>query len=298
MSLTGAEFLVREAAVNIRRNGVTTLATVSTVTISLAVVGAFFVALFAVTRLAGSWTRRLEIAVFVAKGTQTEERLAIQDRIEAMPYVTNCDFIPKEDAWPKFKRQLGFSGDDDLGGIENPLVDAFRVKVSSAREIIPTASKIRRLEHIDAVREWATAAKRLVAISDYIKLGGLTVGILLAAAMLAVIGNTLKLTMFSRRREISIMQLVGATDTYIRIPFVIEGAFHGAVGGAAATGIVWLGYRFATQTIERTAPFLERFYAGLPAMTLFVGLVGFGLAIGFGGTLLAMRSFLLDRQMI
>jgi cell division transport system permease protein len=296
MNLTGLEFLIREAAVNIRRNGVTTLATVSTVTISLAVVGAFFVALFAVSRLAGSWTKRLEIAVFLTKDATAEQCRLVQDRIEAMPFVTVCDFIPKDVAWPKFKEQLGFKDDDDLGGIENPLVDAFRVKVSSAREIIPTAGRIRRLAQVDAVREWATAAQRLVAVSDYIKVGGAIAGVVLAVAMLAVIGNTLKLTMFSRRREIAIMQLVGATDTYIRVPFVLEGAFHGAIGGGAAAGIVWLAYRYAAQTIERTAPFLERFYAGLPGTTLFLGLVVFGLAIGLGGTWLAMRSFLLEGQ--
>jgi cell division transport system permease protein len=296
MSLSSLEFLIREAAVNIRRNGVTTLATISTVTISLAVLGAFFVSLFAVRQFAGSLTERLEIAVFLDKGTSEDARVELQDKIEGMPFVTECLFISKESAWPEFKKQLGFKSSDDLGGLENPLVDAFRVKVSDPRQIIPTSDRIRRLDHIDMVREWATATKRLVAISDWIKLGGIAAGILLTIAMLAVIGNTLKLTMFSRRKEISIMQLVGATDSFIRVPFVLEGAFHGTLGGLAATAIVWGSYHYACRSIAKLAPFLERFYAGLPALALLVGLVGFGLVIGLGGTYLSMRSFLAEGQ--
>ena len=296
MSISSLEFLVREAAVNIRRNGVTTLATISTVTISLVVLGAFFVSLFAIHQLAGSWTKRLEIAVFLDKTANRDASVDLQDRIEGMPFVTECSFISKEAAWPRFKQQLGFQTSDDLGGIDNPLVDAFRVKDSDPRQIIATASRIRRLKHVDTVREWATAARRLVALSDWLKLGGIAAGILLTVAMLAVIGNTLKLTMLSRRKEISIMQLVGATDSFIRVPFVLEGAFHGALGGLAATAIVWGSYDYACRSIAKTAPFMGQFYAGVPASTLLAGMIGFGLVVGLGGTWLSMRSFLAEGQ--
>lgn len=292
MNIFSFEFALREALANVRRHGVSAIATVTTVAISFVVLGAFLVALFAMDSLTGAWKRRLEVAAFVTDSLSDRETQEIGRKIRNVAHVDECVFVPCEQAWPEFKEEMGFGSDDPLGGIENPLPDAFRVRVDDARHIVAVAGAIRKIGGVEHVREWATVARRLVTVSDFVKIGGIVIALLLFLGMAAVISNALHLTIFARRREISIMRLVGATDGFVRLPLVLEGVFFGVFGAGAAAGVVLLVYGWGVVALGRAAPFVEQFYAGLPA-TQFAGLLaGLGLLVGLGGSLLSIRRYL------
>jgi cell division transport system permease protein len=292
MNIYSIEFALREALANVRRHGVMAAATVSTVAISFVVLGVFLVALFATDNLTGTWNRKLEIAAFVSDSVSTEQARVIGRRISRIPHVAECEFVASEAAWPAFKEEMGFGPDDPLGGIENPLPDAFRIRVDDAHQIAAVAGAIGRLDGIEDVREWAMVARRLVTVSDFVKIGGITVAVCLFLGMAAVIANALHLTIFARRREISIMRLVGATDGFVRLPLVLEGVLFGVLGAAVAAGVILLVYSWGIVALSRAAPFLEPFYAGLPG-SQFAGLLcGLGLIVGLGGSLVSIRRYL------
>jgi cell division transport system permease protein len=293
MSIFSFEFAVREALTNIRRNGVSALATVSTVAISFAVLGVFLVAFFVVERLAGSWKGRIEVAAFLEDSVSREQVREIEAVIAGLPHVAETVFVPNEQAWPAFRKEMGFGSADDLGGIANPLPDAFKIKVDDPRYIIPVAEAVRRIRGIEHVREWATVARRLVAVSDFVKIGGAIAGFLLFLGMAAVVSNALHLTIHARRRDISIMRLVGATDWFIRLPLVLEGVLLGLLGAAVAAGVVILAYDWGVAALARAAPLVDRFYAGLPALQFGLLLAALGMLVGFGGSLVSMRRYLL-----
>jgi cell division transport system permease protein len=294
MSPRSLWFLIREAFTNIWRHQLMTLASVTTVAASLSVLGGFLLVGWQVHLATESLPRQIELHVFAKVTTPRERVLRLQSRILGWPGVRNVKLVTKQDAWQTYVRD--YPEKEDLEGIrDNPLPDKLEVQTKSPEYNIVLAHRLRQavaFPDVDTVREGGAVLERLIAIARLVRTIGLVCAGLLLIATVAVIANAIRITVFARRREIRIMQLVGATHWFVRLPFLIEGMFDGAAGAALACGLLLLGYRMFVQTAFRAAPFLRDFHVSVDLPHFFGALTLLGVLIGAIGSFVSIRRFL------
>ena len=294
MSLRSLWFLIREAFTNIWRHQLMTLASVTTVAASLSVLGGFLLAGWQLHRAADNLPRQIEIHVFTKVKTPRDRVLRLQTRILAMAGVRSCKLVTKEEAWQTYVQD--YPQKEDLEGIrDNPLPDKLEIQTRDPAYTAMVAFRLGQrvaFPDIDTVREGGAVLERLVAIAHLVRTIGLTCAFLLLIATVAVIANAIRVTVFARRREIRIMQLVGATQWFVRLPFLIEGMFDGAVGALLSCGLLLIGYRMFVQAAFRAAPFLRDFHVSVDLPRFFEALTLLGVLIGALGSLVSIRRFL------
>jgi len=291
VSLRNIEFLIHEAFVGIRRNGVMALASLSTIALSLAVLGAFVLLIFGATNMIQRELGKFDIAVYLTNDTSREEALRLGGEIRRMRAVKEVDFIPKEVAWPQFKKER--AGKLDLGGLKgNPLPDAYRVKVSRAEMVEELADRIRAMRGVASVREGREVLRHVLAAARFIRyVGAVAIGALFITCVF-IISNSIRLTIFARRREIRIMQLVGATDWFIRIPLVIEGMVLGSLGAAVSVALIRLSGYYLSGVVARELPLLRQASSGIEPGQFAAGLILTGTVVGTLGSMASIRKFL------
>jgi cell division transport system permease protein len=294
MSPRSLWFLIREAFTNIWRHQLMTLASVTTVAASLSVLGGFLLVGWQVHRATENLPRQIELHVFTKVSTPRAEVLRLQSRILSWPGVRSVKLVPKEEAWKAYVQD--YPQKEDLEGIrENPLPDKLEIRTRNPENATVVANRLRQavaFPEIDTVREGGAVLERLIAIARLVRTIGLVCAGLLLIATIAVIANAIRITVFARRREIRIMQLVGATHWFVRLPFLIEGMFDGAAGAALASGLLLIGYRMFVQTAFRAAPFLRDFHVSVDLPHFFGALTLLGVAIGAMGSFVSIRRFL------
>lgn len=289
MRLNTVEFLLTQAWTAIIRNGVISGAAVINVAVALSVLGAFGLTAYNLDHMAGQQAAAVQITVELAKGAEPAN---LQADLLADPRVKSAEFIPREQALAELADQWGL----DIGPLVRPglewLPDAVRVVPKDPDDVEALAALAQSLEGVQAVRYAAATTRQLLILTRGIKLSGLIVVIVLAIAALLVVSVTVRLTIYARRREIRIMQLVGATNWFIRVPFLLEGLFQGAVGGLVAIVLLLPGYAYMHSLIERNLGFLQLVYTTELLALLGVGLLLSGCLFGVAGSLIGLQEHL------
>jgi cell division transport system permease protein len=222
--------------------------------------------------------------------------MQMQNDITACGNIKDVEFVPKEEAWAdqlktmedaqaKFFQQIS----DEI-----PLPDAYKVTVDNLDRFDSTVKKLKAIDNVDTIRENKNLAKRLVAIRQGITVISFTIIAVLFVISLFIISNTIKLTVYSRRLEISIMKSVGATNSFVRLPFVVEGVILGVTSGVISLGLVWGLYDLAVNQFDdllkslnlQALSFMD--YA-LPMLGIFVAI---GIVSGVGGSVITMGKYL------
>lgn len=232
------QFWGREALDNIRRNRVMSWLAISTVTIALFILGAFFLSISNLRAAVGAQTRKLDLVVVLKKGMTPERRKQIYEAAR-MPQVKKLDIVMASQALERMGRELDMPIDDWRK--DNPLGDELHLQLRDPDDFFPVRNYLSSIEGVESVKNDAadSAAQNLLEINRLLSIGALVALMILGLAILLIIHNAIRLTLFARRREIRIMQLVGATNGFIRVPFLLEGLFYGIVGaGVAALGLV------------------------------------------------------------
>lgn len=220
---------------------------------------------------------------------------AIGKQLEGMNNVASVEFVSKEDAWKQQLKTMESAQAEFFTTVSSdiPLPDAYKVTVSDLSQFKTTVKEIKQLDNI-TVRENSDLAKKLDTISHGISIIAIVIISVLFAISLFIISNTIKLTVYSRRLEISIMKSVGATNSFVRLPFVVEGIVLGIVSGVLSLGAVWGVYELATRSFDEliTSLGLEALsftdYA-LPMLGIFIAI---GIVSGVGGSVITMRRYL------
>lgn len=293
MSLRHLDFLLQETFTGIRRNAFMSLAAVTTIAASLLVLGAVRLTTANLTHVADSLGDRFEMNVFLKTRLPSDERDRVGKQIAALPAVADCRLVPKEEALPELCQRLDGAVDlSDLGGV-NPLPDAYVVRVRDLSRMGEVGETIRKMSGVDEVKDTRKAAETWVKVAHAIQAGGLVaVGLLIVAAAV-IVGNTIRLTVYARRLEIGIMQLVGATHNTVRLPFLMEGAFHGIVGALLALVLLAAGYKYLHQELRQALPFLELLPPSGGVLWMQCGLLlGIGCFLGLAGSFLSVRKYL------
>jgi cell division transport system permease protein len=281
MSPHNLEFFMRETFINVRRNGLMSLATVSAVFIGLCILGALSLATVNLNRWSEQLVRQVEIMVPLHDGLTAEQSRAVRLRIEKLPGVRRVQFVSRQQAL----QRMGLNA-ESLGFASSPLFDSFDVSVTAPERVTATAAVIQQIRGVDAknVDYGERFAEEIFALRRTVWLVGGTAVILLALAMLLIVSNTIRLTVFARRREIRLMQLIGATNEFICAPFVLEGAFHGVVGAVAACAALKVVY-------NTLAGWMPPFFPLADVRWLSAVLFTAGIAFGFAGSAISLRRY-------
>jgi cell division transport system permease protein len=240
-------FFLKEALRALSRNAAPSLAAMLTVLLTALVLGVFIPVVQATTGTANEVRNRVLVDVYVAPNATFAEKKQLRDKLAATPNVKRVEFVSKQDALKK-ERKRNPEAYDLLG--RNPLPDRFSViprdpdKVELiVNRLAPRDSEGHRkpqLASIDEVRNREDETKKILSATGLVKLLTASLAVLLVFASIALIANTIRLSIFARRREVEVMKLVGATNWFIRWPFVIEGVIVGFMAGVLATLLLWI----------------------------------------------------------
>lgn len=286
---------LRESTKNLGRNGWMTFASVSAVTVTLLLVGVFLVIMMNLNSMATSLEKDVRISVHMELTSTEEEHKALQAEIEKVAGVDEVVFSSKDQELSKMIDSFGEDGKVfALYEQSNPLHDVFVVKTEKPQDIMKVAEAVEKMEHVHSVNYGKGKVEKIfstVGVSRNIGIG-LIIGLLFTAMFL--ISNTIKITIFARKREIEIMKLVGATNAFIRWPFFLEGLFLGILGSLIPIGIILGFYNFLYDLIQpqlagtflKLLPF-NPFAFQVTALLLLVGAF-----IGVWGSLMSVRKFL------
>jgi len=287
---------VREAWGNMRTNRTTTVVAILTTAFTLACVGIFLL-LYVNLRNAAGWLQQdIKIMVYLEDRITREGAQELEGKLKSDRMVAGALFISKEQALGEFRAQ--FPSDSHLleGLGENPLPASFVVTLApsfrSPEAVTRWAERVRTMAgvaKVDYNQEWIDA---LAGLIRYIELAAIGVGVILSAAAVTIIGNTIRLALFSRREEIEILRLIGATRAFIQIPYFLEGAVLGAFGSALSLGILKFGFELFRQQIGSAGRFkgIENMVSFFP-LSICLAFVFVGMGLGFAGSVVSLRRF-------
>jgi cell division transport system permease protein len=284
-----------ESLKSIGRNGWMTFASVSAVTVTLLLVGVFFVIMMNLNNVAKTIEEDVEIRVHIDVAANKEDQEALRKQIEQISEVKTVKFSSKEQELQSIINSLGDEGEAfKLFEQDNPLNDVFVVKTKNPLDTMKVAKQIEKFDFATKVKYGQGEVEKLFGFTKISRNIGvaLIIGLLFTAMFL--ISNTIKITIVARRREIEIMRLVGATNAFIRWPFFLEGLWLGLMGAVVPIVIVGSGYYYM---YDYLAPKLQDHFVKLldfyPFIYQIAGLLLLmGAFIGVWGSLMSVRKFL------
>jgi cell division transport system permease protein len=293
--LTKLDYLLRETLLGLQRGGWMNWAAISTVTVLLFLFGISLQATWKVEGLLNQFGSQVEVSVYLDPGAPIEKVLP---RVRQLPDVTDVKTISKEQAWVSLTKELGLS--DVEGATEqlegNPLVDELKVKATNSKDVPTLAVKLAQVPGVDEVRYLDEVLQRMQQLNQGLSWVSLIIITVLSLTALAVITTTIRLIVMARRREIEIMQLVGATTVWIYLPFILQGVTFGLVGAAIAWILIASVQEFLANLLS-TGPDFIKYIAGgvqpnpLQLILLPLLLLTLGGTVGLVGSLFAVRRF-------
>jgi cell division transport system permease protein len=292
---TKLDYLLRETFLGLLRGGWMNWAAVSTITVLLFLFGMSLRTSWQLEKLLNQFGSQLEVSVYLDAGVGAA---TLEPEIVKMPNVAGVKTITKEQAWRNLVQELGMA---DIEGAtaqlgRNPLVDELKVKARNSEVVPNLATQLAKLKGVDAVQYVDEAVKRIAQLHDGLSWVSLMVTALMTLTALAVTSTTIRLIVMARRREIEIMQLVGATRAWITLPFILQGLTFGLAGAAIAWGLIATIQRFLSNLLVNQPEFIKFLTGGLklsPSQTILLPLIilSFGGVVGLMGSLFAVSRF-------
>lgn len=293
MKVRTIEYFIREAFSSLRHNGLMSIASVSTVALSLLILGMFLIMVLNLNHMASTLESQVQISVYLQDTLKDQEIREIGTRITKLPGVVQVTFVHKDEALTRFKQRLGEQqGLLAVLGDTNPLPNAFEVKVDKPEKVKPVAQAVAQLKGVENARFGQEIIEQLFTLTKMVRLIGLALIVFLALAALFIISNTIRITVFARRKEIGIMKYVGATDAFIRWPFLIEGMILGFSGAVIAVLLLVEAYTLLTGQIYQKLVFLPLIpkYPFLNYVSIL--LIVAGTVIGALGSTISLKRFM------
>jgi cell division transport system permease protein len=287
-------YFLAETATNLKRNLLMTIAAISTVAISLLLLGGVQILSMIVNNVTLSWEARVEISAYLRDDASPGEIEALESQLSGYEEIQRVTYVSKEQAYADFKELYRNKPEfyEHIGPEDLPA--SLRVKLTDAKYTEEVAALIQDAPGVDDVRFGGEIIKRLLQVNSLLRSITLAMSIVLMVASAALIANTIRLAIYARREEISIMKLVGATNWFIRIPFMLEGVFAALVGALVASAIVVAANALLFTRMGDALPFLGPVFtfSGTEIASVLAVLVGVGTLVGVMGSSLALRRFL------
>lgn len=282
--------LFREALLAFRRAPLLSALSITTIAFSLFTIGLFGIVAINLKKALQGLEERVEVVAFVLRGTPAETiTLASQD-IATFPEVQEVNFVSEDQALARARRELVEFRDAYRDLQVNPLPPSLELRLRNgyrdAPHVSAVAERLKGFTFVEDVRYGRDWIQRLDHLRNLTGLLGLVIGLVFATVAMVIIGVTIRLTLLQRAREIHIMRLVGATNWFIRGPFLLEGALKGLMGGLLAVALCYGGYVVFQQNTSAVAGLI--FFSSAQALTI----VAFGVVLGLGGSLVSVGRHL------
>ncbi|HAJ98007.1 MAG TPA: ABC transporter permease [Ruminococcus sp.] len=251
MKFSSVHYLVKKGIDNVVRNKMMAFASFCVLLVSLLLVGVSVLAYLNVNSIIGGVEQKNEIAIYLQDGIPNEMIEHFGDNLRGLPNVADVVFYSKEEALDDFKARMADSDMlfDSLNG-ENPLPDAYRVRVADIQHISETVSTIAKFEGVDSIDAPYDFVNSLLQIRKVLMAVMGTLILAMVIVSIVIISSTTKTSVYSRREEIQIMKYVGATDAFIRFPFFVEGMVTGFFAGCIAFLVTWGVYTAVTNALQ------------------------------------------------
>ena len=293
MKIRTLEYFVKEAAISLKRNNLMSFASITTVAISLVILGLFLIMVMNLNNMAAHLESQVQINVYLEDNLSEAERYEIGNNIKKIKGVEEITFVTKDEAIERFRERLGeqkylLDALDDA----NPLPYSYEVKLTLPEQVKSAAAEIAEYPGVKTAKFGQEAIEQLFKLTHMIRVFGVVLILFLVFATLFIISNTIRLTVFARRKEIGIMKYVGATDWFIRWPFIMEGMALGFGGALIATLVLRTSYSAITNQIYQSFMFLPLIpqYPFLTNLTIL--LIVLGIIIGALGSAISLKKFM------
>ena len=293
MRFSTKQYFIKETYKSIRRNGFMSFASISTVAVSLLVLGMFLMIFLNTNNLAQYLENQVQISVYMQDSATDKELASVKDKLTKMPGVVKVTQVNKQQALERFKKRLGDQEKllTSLGK-ENPFPNSFEVQVDNPDRIKVLTPQIGQLPKVETAKFGQEVVEHLFQLTKILRLGGIVLVVFLAMATLFIISNTIRLTVFARRKEVIIMKYVGATDWFIRWPFLLEGMTLGFFGAVVAFVLINSIYASLLDRIHATLAFLPLLPTSPLLLYVDLFLLAAGTGIGALGSYISLRKFL------
>ncbi|WP_435789315.1 permease-like cell division protein FtsX [Clostridium sp.] len=298
MKISTFKYFIMDALKSLKRNKTVSLASVATVAATLFILGVFLLIVINVNAGIDVIGSKFQVKISIKEDISITDKSALERALNDVKGVTDIRYETKLDALEIMREQFGEDSKELLAGMEenNPLPNAYVVSVEKPEIVTDVVEAAEGLSGVEKIKDVREIVDKLIKITDTLKVIGLSLFAILISVSLFLIGNTIKLTVYSRKKEIGIMKYVGATDWFIRWPFIIEGMMLGISGAIVSTGILYYVYRmvfgkFSNTLIEFLGFTLinPQFILGTVLWQFMIG----GLIIGAIGSVISIRKFLI-----
>ena len=286
---------LREAIKSLGRNAWMSIASISAVTVTLLLVGTFLVIMMNLNNIASNIEEDVEITVLIDRTADQNAQNQLESKLKNLEKVENVQFSSKDQELEKLIKSFGEKGESfKLFEQDNPLNDVFIVKTKVPEDTPVVAEEIKKMRYVEDVQYAEETVKKLFEVVNVSRNIGIVLIIGLVFTAMFLISNTIKITIFARRREIEIMKLVGATNWFIRWPFFLEGLFLGALGAVIPITVLVVSYN---SLVNFAIPYIQGSFVELLPFSPFVFQISailllIGVLIGIWGSLMSVRKFL------
>ena len=306
MTPSNLGYSLREAGAHIRRNWSTCLGAVVTIFLSLFVIGVFALGSNLVSNLVGNVENRVTIQAFLSDDAKKEAVEAFQAKVEKWDNVDTVTYKSKEEALQEYRETMSNRNAEDavaaLDG-QNPVPASLVINLDDPKQVESVANKIIKDKEFKAISDTPDntsssvqygkeTVDRLFSVTNYIRIAAAVIIVLLVFVAFVFINNTIRLAIAARRREIAIMRLVGASNSFIRGPFVAEGAIEALMGSILAIIALQVGWGYLQPQLTKSLQFLSFELTSGVTLRVYVSLVVAGVIIGLFGSAIAMRRYL------
>ena len=296
MKIKTLGYMIKQGMIGLWRNRGMSVASISSVTSALLILGIIITLVLNMNNIALLGQSQFDnIQVYLEDELDNQEIASIGGELENIQGVARVEYESQEDALEKMKESWGDQG-YLLDTLENnPLPNSYIVYFQELEASQEVVQRIQEIEGVDEVRYYQEVIDNLISIADFVQLAGLVLIVILGLIAVFIISNTIKLTLNARRQEITIMKYVGATNWFIRWPFVIEGIILGLFGSLIALAIVYYGYQYLYNIVyTRFYALFAEYIVSAEAMLqqIILLFVVLGIGVGILGSLISMRKHL------
>lgn len=298
MILTDLSYFVEEGFRSVRRNKFISAVAIVTIGFALMIFGAFLIVYSNVNLITTSWVQQVEISAYLKEGVSSDRVDEIKKLLWKNPQIARIEYISKEEALKRFQSEHQNAVYLLQGVSANPLPASFEIGLAKAAQtrdavdrLVSGIRNIPELEEIQYGKEWT---RSLLTFLNVLKLLGLILGGLLGVAIIFIIANTVRLTVYARRDELAVMRLIGATNGFIKGPFLMEGLFQGLFGSFLSLVLLFGMYHFWIPRLKQSAGifFLQDISISFLSVSMVLWIVMAGMVLGLFGSLISLGRFL------
>lgn len=294
MKINTVKYYLSTALKNLKRNFTLSTASSATVSATLFILGVFLLVIFNMNVIMKNVGSTLEVQIFIKDEATAVQQTDIKNKINEVSGVESVQFLDKADTLNRVKQIFGKENSGLTEGYEqrNPFSCSFIVKVQKPEIISKVVDNVKGMGGIDEIQDESKLVNTFLSISNTLKWVGICIFAILICVSVFLIENTIKLTVYSRRREIGIMKYIGATDWFIRWPFIFEGMIIGVFGAIFSSLLLYYGYGIIYRSVAHQFFSMQFIAPSFVCTNILVPFILFGIFIGSLGSILSIRKFL------